>query len=183
MDYDAIIPQTNDSVPSHVAAGPIARIIDSMLTDQQSVSVSAPVFEVLKAASVELRELRDRHTQLTKRIRTLRSTMAALHNLQHHRSSTQPSSRQTKPEIANAEPDEELRRACRIALMESSEGLTKDEVFARIVRRGSYRFADIVSAKLAIRAELNSMVQEGELECVTGEFGSKWNRASTTPAR
>ncbi len=185
MDYDAIIPRSNDSVPSHVADWSIARIIDSMLSDQQSVSVSAPVLEVLKAASVELRELRDRQMQLTKRIRTVRSTMTALQNLRQVRQNpADPLERQLMKRMAEGnEPDQELRRACRIAMLESPEGLTKEEVLARIVRRGSYHFANVASAKTVIRKELNAMVEEGELECEACESGWKWKRIAESPAR
>ena len=153
-----------------------------MLTEQQIVYVPAPVIEVLKAASVELRELKDRQTQLTKRIRTLRSTMTALQNLQHSRraSCEQDESGTAKHTSADNGTDPELRRACRIAMLEALEGLTKEEVLARIVRRGSYRFAHLASAKTAIRRELSAMVEEGELECETYEFGWKWKRVATT---
>ena len=156
-----------------------------MLTDHQSASVESPVLEVLRAAGHELRELRDRQVQVTKRIRTLRSTMAALQNLQHgqHAPSNEVESSSRKPLVSPCESDEELRRACRIAMLESAEGLTKDEVFARIVRRGSYHFADIVSAKAALRVELNAMVRDGELECETDESGSKWKRVATARER
>lgn len=139
--------------------------------------------EVLKAAALELRELRNRQIQLTRRIRTLRSTMVALRNLQHqHSSYSQSDSARVKRPISH-EPDEELRRACRIALLESLDGLTGDEVFARIVRRGSYRFVDIASAKPAIKAELNAMAEEGELEREIGEFGPKWKRVANSSGR
>ncbi len=123
--------------------------------------------------------------QLTKRIRTVRSTMAALHNLQHAHPASygQFDPTTAKRTRAEHEADQELRRACRIAMLESVEGLTKEEVLARIVRRGSYRFADIASAKAAVRRELNAMVKDGELECETDEFGSKWRRSATTSAR
>ncbi|SRR5579871_1302638 len=156
-----------------------------MATQQQSVYVPAPVIEVLKAASVELRELRDLQMQLTKRIRTVRSTMTALQNLQQFRESAaeQVESLPMNQTMEGKEPDQGLRRACRIAMLESQEGLTKDEVLARIVRRGSYQFANVASAKTAIRKELNAMVEEGELECEACEVGWKWKRIADTPAR
>lgn len=156
-----------------------------MLTEHQTAHGESPVLEVLRAAGLELRELRDQQVQVTKRIRTLRSTMAALQNLQHgqHEPSTEVESSSGKHQVSSSESDEELRRACRIAMLESVDGLTKDEVFARIVRRGSYHFADIVSAKAALRAELNSMVRDGELECESDESGSKWKRVDSALER
>jgi hypothetical protein len=38
--------------------------------------------------------------------------------------------------------DQRLRRACRIALMETEEGASVAEICSRIVRRGSFRFKD-----------------------------------------
>lgn len=156
-----------------------------MATQQQSVFVPAPVIEVLKAASVELRELRDLQMQLTKRIRTVRSTMTALQNLQQLRENAagQGKSLRMNQTTEGNEPDPELRRACRIAMLESQEGLTKDEVLARIVRRGSYQFPNVASAKNAVRRELNAMVEEGELECEACEVGWKWKRIADSPAR
>jgi len=156
-----------------------------MATQQQSVYVPAPVIEVLKAAGVELRELRDLKMQLTKRIRTVRSTMTALQNLQQLRGSAaeQAESLRMNQTTEGEETDQELRRACRIAMLESQEGLTKDEVLARIVRRGSYQFANVASANNAIRRELNALVEEGELDCEACDVGWKWKRIADTPAR
>lgn len=38
--------------------------------------------------------------------------------------------------------DQRLRRACRIALMETEEGASVAEICSRILRRGSFRFKD-----------------------------------------
>ena len=152
-----------------------------MWTDKNTDAVQSPVAEVLRAASLELRELHDRQLQLTKRIRTLRSAMAALHNLQrasaHSTQASSPCSETILPAPASRTEncgEADLRRACRIALLESCDALSDDEVLARIVRRGSYFFADYAAAIEAVTRELAAMSKDGEVEIDPSV--SKWKR-------
>jgi hypothetical protein len=64
-----------------------------------------------------------------------------------------------------------LSRACRIALMESGTA-SLEEIRARILRRGSFSFADFRLANEAITRTLNVMTDDGEI-CRL-EIGSQW---------
>lgn len=146
-----------------------------MRTEHQQRTDQSPVVEVLKAASIELRKLRDCHVQLNSRIRTLRTTMAALHKLQYSRDLqvTHQSVTSCVAPVLNPR----LRRACRIALLEASEALSASEILRRIVRRGSYQFVARDSAGIAIAKELDDMAKSGEAERVACSFGVGWRRA------
>jgi len=71
-----------------------------------------------------------------------------------------------------------LRRACRIALLETAEAIPAAEIRARILRRGSFLFLEPNSAVPAILAELNRMADDGEV-CFSGAgHDCRWRRAS-----
>ncbi len=70
----------------------------------------------------------------------------------------------------------ELRRACRIALMETTAAVSDDEVHARIVRRGSFRFASAAFAAQAIAHELTLMADQGEVRIVSHPSKRLWRR-------
>jgi hypothetical protein len=150
-----------------------------MGTSYQQRSVQPPVGEILYTASLELRELRACLLQLTRRIQTLKRALAALRDFESD-CLAQPrrafaSSPDEHPELA-LESDPALRRACRIALLESCEGLSEDEILARITRRGSYSFLDQNFAKIAIANELREMSKACEAQRVRCASGAKWRR-------
>ncbi|MGA8429530.1 MAG: hypothetical protein WB729_06890 [Candidatus Sulfotelmatobacter sp.] len=71
-----------------------------------------------------------------------------------------------------------LSRACRIALLESSTA-TLEEIRERIVRRGSFSFADSASADAGLIRTLNFMVEIGEVRCVAIANQKRWQRIAT----
>jgi hypothetical protein len=84
------------------------------------------------------------------------------------------------PDGANhSEPG--LSRACRIALLESSAA-SLEEIRERIVRRGSFSFAEFASADAAIIRTLNFMVEVGEIRSVEIANQRRWQRISTADA-
>jgi len=164
------------------------------------ISCGNSVSEVLKIASTELRELRAHYRTVTQRIRKLRIVVDALRELGGHSvafemESKKPSSEHaldrrssvtTVPEekfrqenktprkIRRPSPD--LRRACRIALLEKFESVSIEEVYQRIVRRGSFAFANADRAMPAIVEELNALANDGELRRIEAASGMSWQR-------
>jgi hypothetical protein len=69
-----------------------------------------------------------------------------------------------------------LMRACRIALMETGGTASPDEIRTRIVRRGSFSFADSGFANAAIIRTLNAMGDDGEVRRLGDGFQSLWQR-------
>jgi hypothetical protein len=76
------------------------------------------------------------------------------------------------------EANESIRRACRIALMETEEAATVDEIYSRIVHRESFHFDNIYQAAAAIRQSLNSMTEQGEILVVETHPCPRWKRTS-----
>jgi hypothetical protein len=69
-----------------------------------------------------------------------------------------------------------LMRACRIALMETGGTASPDEIRTRIVRRGSFSFADSGFANAAIIRTLNAMGDGGEVRRLGAGVQSLWQR-------
>lgn len=62
----------------------------------------------------------------------------------------------------------ELRRACRIALMEAGGTATADEIYSHIVRRDSFCFTSLKEPIPAIVRTLSLMAEAGEASRMTG---------------
>jgi hypothetical protein len=162
--------------------------------------------EVLGAVIHELRELRASYNRVAKRIRVLRGAMHALQELDAQ--SFCDRSEQVAVEIAsrgrpsepntmlaseeavcrlpaiqkrsthnNQNPD--LKRACRIALLETANAVSDSELLARIIRRGSFCFADTDSALLAIDEQLTAMAEQGEVLAINNSSQRLWQRISS----
>jgi hypothetical protein len=56
-----------------------------------------------------------------------------------------------------------LRRACRIALMESDQPQSSLQIFERITKRGSFTFQRYNDPPKTVCQELNQMAEEGEI--------------------
>jgi len=164
------------------------------------------VVEVLRLAGIELRDLLARHRHVTSRIHTLRIAVDALRELEadpvnresaraQHGSTSRPSASSQNKTTANTSlysrdtsrrrrtartENTELRRACRIALMETDNSVSNEEVHARIVRRGSFFFADAESPAFMIAEQLSAMAEDGEICRVTEKSKSLWQRLSQT---
>jgi hypothetical protein len=93
---------------------------------------------------------------------------------------------QSRPEINNfhllsakaGAANKRMRRACRIALMETDEAATVDEIYLRIVQRGSFHFDNVYQAAAAIRQTLNLMTAQGEALVVDTNPGRRWKRTN-----
>jgi hypothetical protein len=156
--------------------------------------------EVLQAVMKELGELRARYKEVTTRIRVLRSAIDSLRELRRLsmdeslepawslsarlcNESYGPRDVGARRMIARKEEpsrseNPELQRACRIALMETTSAVCDDEIYARILRRGSFRFASAESAAQAIAHELTVMADQGEVRIVSHPSKRLWRRRS-----
>lgn len=169
-------------------------------SDYSGLTCGNSVSEVLKLAHGELRELRAHYRAVTERIRKLRIVVDALGELDDqgtradgeenlrssgHRPNFNSnrtsaignySREKNKPQkrIRSLNPD--LCRACRIALMETLEPASPEDVYRRIVRRGSFRFATPESARSSIVRELHALYDGGELERIEGSRATLWQR-------
>jgi hypothetical protein len=140
-------------------------------------SGSAPqrsVLEVLKTASAELLELRAHYETVSHRIRTLRTAVDVLRRLENRSLAAEDLERVD----LGCSPNSELRRACRIALLEASDAASEQEICRRIVRRGSYRFVNMGTATLSIVEELDALVDLGEVQRFDSPEGRLWQRIS-----
>ena len=72
----------------------------------------------------------------------------------------------------------DLQRACRIALMEAQTAVSLEEIYERIVRRGSFSFVDIDQARLPLSRVLSVMIGDGETRLLDNGPSERWERIS-----
>jgi hypothetical protein len=82
------------------------------------------------------------------------------------------------PEWSRRKITNRMRRACRIALMETDEAATVDEIYLRIAQRGSFHFDNVYQAAATIRQTLNLMTEQGEALVVGTNPRPRWKRTS-----
>jgi hypothetical protein len=89
--------------------------------------------------------------------------------------------RMTKTEIRGKASisGERLRRACRIAVMETDEEASAEDVRLRILRRGSFPFTNLEYAAVAIARTLDMMAKEGEVFSLDDGPNRRWKRTSS----
>jgi hypothetical protein len=69
-----------------------------------------------------------------------------------------------------------LQRACRIALMEGATPASLEEIYSRIVRRGSFLFVNPQRANSSLRRVLWAMAEDGEIRLLKVGSCSRWER-------
>jgi hypothetical protein len=154
-------------------------------TDYPRPESQVSLVEVVKAASLELRRLRARHRAVSRRIRDLRIAVGALRELQD-RGTRAAENEKSNPAAAiqgwKTIPGQnrDLRRACRIALLETVDAVSYEDIYTRIVRRGSFFLGSAASALPAIVQELNAMAEAGEVHCVQVSGERRWQRISSS---
>jgi hypothetical protein len=72
--------------------------------------------------------------------------------------------------------DVQVRRACRIALMEACAPASLHELYDRIQRRGSCDFRGCHYPLAVLRRALQHLESEGEAQVIRGEDGVCWHR-------
>ena len=173
-----------------------------MASNYSPVETQASVSEVIKAVGSELRELHARHREVTNRIRHLRIAVDALRELEkgspllYGEIPETPEVRDEPPApMAQASAGEDaevsrsinrrrfgrsqnmvLRRACRIALLETADAISVQDIYARISRRGSFSFASETGATRAIARELDALASDGEVRRAHDLSSLLWQR-------
>lgn len=167
-----------------------------MATNYTDLSEQASVSEVLKLVVLEHRELRTQYREVTTRIRNLRIAVRTLRSL-GGRSAPAARGEESKvsieDELAAEEPaefqadaavcrdDSALSRAIRIAVFETFDVVSIQEIYTRILRRGSFSFPRDEFATQAIEEELTVMVERGELRRVESSTLHGWQRSPSIP--
>jgi len=167
-------------------------------TAETSRSVSA----VLAQMQTELRDLLTRREDLARRIRNLHQLTRGLHELAKAPVCNQiyaaPSptpkngsapcacsriipegSGQQAPSSALCKTNRMnlgLRRACRIALLEGEGPVSLEELYARILRRGSFSFVNLKTASPLLLRGLQALAEGGEAQLLENAPGLRWQR-------
>jgi len=160
--------------------------------------------QVLNAVVAELQDLRASYKRVTRRIRILRGAVQALRELEHRpddglekSSNADKTSRRHFRGFTNSFSDETfcavsvvggstpmrskdpaISRACRIALLETAEPVSIEEIYFRVMRRGSYRFPNDNAALQSIADELNVMRDQGEVRELEHLSKRHWQRVT-----
>jgi hypothetical protein len=157
----------------------------------EAAATSPSASAVVLLMQAELNNLVARRQELTQRIRTVHRVVRGLREIGRERATNSPYARRPahdvrlprddwgRPSGARDRSDEvncELQRACRIALMEAEAAASLEEIYERIVRRGSFSFNGIGSPGPALERMLNAMAETGEIRSLgSGETG-RWQR-------
>jgi len=167
---------------------------DDHLGCTRAAAISGSACALVTQLQTELHSLVIRNEELGRRIRSIRWVMRGLQELastptvgnlralphpspadrtmagrsSRHRSSGSP----RKSNQASVS----LERACRIALMETETAASLDEIYARIVRRGSFPFLNIEGAIPALVRVLRVMAQDGEVRAFNSGPCWRWER-------
>lgn len=142
------------------------------------------VRDIVKRAEVKLSALQAHRTFLRKRLRALHhlaNTFAAngrsaALGFSRRNGSPETEQRSTSSELAPSQPSKaslNMRRACRIALMET-EHATAEEILNRICNRGSMLLPGSADGLAVVTAELNQMLRDGEAAVLGSGTAECW---------
>jgi hypothetical protein len=186
-------------VPASLVSAPVAHPVGkrretiSAMSHKENAETSQPVPDIVRdlvqRAESKLAELEARKQYLRRRVQALR--FLAGHNADNPPAERQesvtsaPSSSEHHLEQRTSDPDfgkgtTRLRRACRIALLESEAPQTSREICQRISKRGSLLFQTSTDPVHIISAELELMAKESEITCRVLEGENRWQRPVVT---
>ena len=169
---------------------------------------NSSVSEVVRLVDTELHDLIARREELCSRIQNLHQVMyglrevvkrndfddfhfefseatdqpgAALLKFQRARGTVQSTRRmRSRRRCEMSEAGLRLRRACRIALMEGTGAASLEEIYSRIMRRGSFVFSSYEFATPALVQALQAMTVEGEVCSLKDGPQQRWERVAVT---
>lgn len=171
-------------------------------------AIESAVSETVKRMNASAHDLMVRRAEINRRIHRIQRMMEGLRALAVSQTCIRSDARPAEPkhEVSRFGPNDSigkhanggaldrqllngakqsepgLSRACRIALLESSTA-SLEEIRERIVRRGSFSFAEPPSADATIVLTLNLMAAVGEIRCVEIENQKCWQRIATADDR
>jgi hypothetical protein len=154
--------------------------LDWLNQHERSLPTLEVVRDIVKRAETTLSVLHIQRAQLVRRIHALRylAQIAAQQELRKAdlSVSTPTLSIRPKKQLRSGQMKSQrrvlegrrksasnLRRACRIALMESDRPQNSLEILERITKRGSFTFERHIDPPKTISQELNKMAEEGEI--------------------
>lgn len=183
-------------------------VMAAIQSETSSTSGESAVFETVRRVNAEALCLLMRRSEINRRIRRLHRLMHGLRHLATKNESsgdngaTQESAanqparkksccgsgpreqtaieRQPLSAAGFSNPLGQLRRACRIALMEAGGSASLDEIRSRIVRRGSFSFSDSGLSESAIIQALDLMATNADVRGLEIGPQSVWQHM--TPA-
>jgi hypothetical protein len=145
----------------------------------------------------ELRTLTLRHNEIRRRIYDIQRVVRGLQemasdadadrtrgarphrSLNNTKSSVHPRSSDARYKASRVSVS--LLRACRIAMMEGSTSASLEEIYERIIRRGSFSFVNQFRASSTLLRVLRCMVDEGEVRLLNAGSSSRWERIHPNP--
>lgn len=140
------------------------------------------VGEVLRRSHSELSALRTRREQIQRRMQALRLFLvpAPEERSPGQRPGYPPSVLLSNPRsgetrLVDHDDRSKLRRACRIALMESAEPQTCHDVYERIKKRQSFPFYGFANPLQVVNAELDAMTRDGRIACSPDSEQKRWH--------
>ena len=142
--------------------------------------VQSSLCEVVKLAQMELQGLLTRQEEITRLIRNLRLVVGGLEAVPGQPVFDGATTRRFAGKSSSHErgrssrAHSSLRRACRIALMEAEGTASPKEIYCRVVRRGSFSFANSDFSIPEIVQALIAMTYDGEVRCLEEGQGCRW---------
>lgn len=161
--------------------------------------VSGPASALVTQLQVELRSLLTRNKELRRHIRSIHAVLSGLQEMASTLAfdhlclpceASQPSPadrtiagrpgrvRRSGSRRKSNHVSVSVQRACRIALMESETAASLEDLYARIVRRGSFSFVNARSANPVLVRVLCAMARDGEVRLLKNGPCWRWERTS-----
>jgi hypothetical protein len=157
-------------------------------------ALSGPVSALVTQLHTELQSLVTRNQELRRRIRSIHRVLSGLQEMgttpafddfvaiplpSHPDRTIASRSRRHRASGSRGISNHvsvNLQRACRIALMEAATAASLEEIYERIVRRGSHSFVNIERASPVLLRVLRVMAQDGEVRRLQSGPCWYWDR-------
>jgi hypothetical protein len=143
--------------------------------------------KVVELVETELHSLLQRRNEISRRIQSVHRIVHGLqegvgeHSSSFHHLQGAFSGEAVENMIKPARRDSTtilLKRACRIALMEAQQAASSQEIYSRVLRRGSFSFANFEYGLSSIVWALSILVEDGEAYCFRGMPEWRWQRTT-----
>lgn len=158
-----------------VRAEPMIRLLS--VSDHEYAPLSA--VEEVRAANTELYRLSARCLELSREIALMHQLVERLAQSadscrREHRARGEHESMEASSALGTNPVRSELARACRIALMETSEPASVEAIYDRIKRRGSFTFVRYKHPFRSIVLAMSAMVRSGEVSLLNEAGHRRW---------
>jgi hypothetical protein len=147
-------------------------------------TISGSVSALVEQMQTELHSLVTRQEDLRRRIWSIHRALRGLQTMASRPSADRTIARRSgrrQPSGSRYKSSQlsvSLRRACRIALMEADTAVSLEEIYARIMRRGSFSFVNLYRASPALVRVLAAMAEDGEVRLLEAGPSWRWERVT-----